>query len=184
MRTEYGRTGSWDTENTSSAGPLVLPTTRVCLHLVPAFPRIPCCQVPWPALHKCGSMAHLPHTVIPLPALLPAERRGVVVIHYSQCHTDPHPEGVTRFRGSCLSSAALTMALHMHQAHPRGSAQHCYILLYLKQMTSPVRASLAHKQLSRTLEMLPCRCQPFRTVLQGPGSDPAPSPQPTEVLRL
>lgn len=38
--------GSWDTGDiTGSAVPLVLPAPRVCLHLAPAFPRIPHCQV-------------------------------------------------------------------------------------------------------------------------------------------
>lgn len=46
IRTGHGRMGSWDTGDiTGSAVPLVLPATRGCLHLAPAFPRTPHCQV-------------------------------------------------------------------------------------------------------------------------------------------
>lgn len=78
-----------------------------------------------------------------------------MAVHSMQCHSrrQTHVRRESPLAGA--PAAALAMALPIPHTECVPEALLSTILFYLKQMTSPVRASLICKQLSRTLEMLP-----------------------------
>lgn len=99
MRVGHGGTGSRDTRDIpGSAVPAVLPATGVCLHLAPAF-----------------------------PVSTEGRNDGNSLDAVSQQDTEPRSEGVTPGRSpSC--SLGRGPSHPTHRVHPRGSAQHSFIL--------------------------------------------------------